>query len=517
MKELFKVGQNTINFFWLILFSLTVLFAFLSPNLKIGDNAVFGTSTTFWTTGLIIFLVGIIISLFAFPMFRKKMVVVFIHHQLKTAAIFLVVVLLWQIIFIYFVHPENGFDSGMLHYAATNKQHALEANVMGYFSMNQNNLPIMLLMEKIVAITGQTSWEFFDYLTLFLVDLSVLLNVFAVKLIAPKALGYSMYLQGIGLLVFPSILMPYTDTWVMPLVSGYLLCYFLLVSQNVPSFFRIIGGVLFSPLVVLTYFMKPSGIIPVIAIFLVSLLYFITQTHDNKKRKVMLIITGLLFLSGGVMYECVKGKIANQDYIQIDSSRNIPMIHFVSMGIVGDGGYSAEQAEMMAILPTKEEKITYSKEIIIHRLQELNIGSYLSFLVKKQQANTADGTFGWLKEGKFFVENQQPSTEGLTNKLKNFIFLYGENIADFRFVAQLVWLLSLLVIFFGWGKITKEVLILRLSLVGAFLFLLIFEGGRSRYMIQYLPCFVLMGSVSFENTLNRFKKIVIKINGEQTS
>lgn len=508
MKKLYTFGLGTINFFWFIFFSLTLIFAFLSPNLIIGDNDVFGTSTTFVTTGLIILLLGLLLSIVMFPRFRQKLSWLFITKKYASAIVLLVLVVLLQVLFLYFVHPGSGFDAGMLNYAAVSKEHVLEAEVRGYFSLNQNNLPIMLLMRKMVEVTGQTSWQFFDYITLLFVDLSVLLNIMTVRVIAPRATAFSIYLQGIWLLVFPSILKPYTDTWVLPLVSGYLLCYFVVCSKRMNIVLRVVAGGLLGPLVALTYFIKPSAIIPVIAIILIGILRGIARDLSWNSRGLAIGITALITVAGSGTYQVINHTIENQDYIQIDISRNIPMIHFASMGITGTGGYSAEQALAMAGLPTKDEKSAYSKEIIANRLKELGFGGYLSFLVKKHNANTADGTFGWLKEGNFFIENQKPSQKGIANKLKNFIFLYGENIADFRFVTQLVWLFCLLVILFGHGKVTTGIWIMRLSLVGAFLFLLLFEGGRSRYLIQFLPCFILLAALSWTNAKRNVQKII---------
>ncbi|MFV0560953.1 MAG: TIGR03766 family XrtG-associated glycosyltransferase [Enterococcus sp.] len=508
MKKLYNLGVHTIQFFWIILFGLTVFFALLSPNIILGDNPIFGTSTTLLTTVFILMSIGIVALLVTFEKLRKKVASVFIAHKYVAASSLLVLVFLLQVIFVYFVHPGAGFDAGMLHYAATNKESIFDPNVRGYFSLNQNNLPPMLLMHWIVKVTGQTSWQFFDYLTVLFVDLSVLLNLVTIKIVAPKALAFGMYLQAIWLLVFPSILMPYTDTWALPLVSGYLLCYFLLQSDTVHGGVRGLSGVLFGVLVVLTYFIKPSAIIPVIAIVLVNVLS--ACTHKITLKKIMwyfLFISMIGAVSFGT-YRAITSLIAEQTYIKIDDSRNIPAIHFASMGISGDGGYSEKQAEQMAILPTKEEKSEYSKKIILKRLKELHIVGYLQFLVKKQERNTADGTFGWLKEGNFFRENQKPSQKGIRNQLKNFIFLYGAHIADFRFFAQLVWLFCLLVILLGWGTPTKEILILKLSLIGAFVFLLLFEGGRSRYMIQYLPCFILLAALAWETTKKHIQQVL---------
>ncbi|ALX88028.1 hypothetical protein LCAM36_2481 [Lacticaseibacillus paracasei] len=62
------------------------------------------------------------------------------------------------------------------------------------------------------------------------------------------------------------------------------------------------------------------------------------------------------------------------------------------------------------------------------------------------------------------------------------------------FYYQVVWLLALVGILLSLVKVNpvkdKWVSILILSMLGAFLYLLLFEGGRSRYLIQYLPTLI---------------------------
>lgn len=56
--------------------------------------------------------------------------------------------------------------------------------------------------------------------------------------------------------------------------------------------------------------------------------------------------------------------------------------------------------------------------MLFKRLKQLGIFGYIKFIIKKQGNNTADGTFGWLKEGHFFRENQKPTTKTISGKLK---------------------------------------------------------------------------------------------------
>lgn len=140
-----------------------LFFAITSPNIILGDNPTFGTSTTMVTTGLVLGLVAVLVMNYAYPEVHAWLVAVFIKKRLLTGSLMLGVVLAGQIFLIIFVHPASGFDAGMLHYAATSAKHVREVNVMAYYSLNQNNLPIMLFMHWLTELTGQTSWLFFDF------------------------------------------------------------------------------------------------------------------------------------------------------------------------------------------------------------------------------------------------------------------------------------------------------------------------------------------------------------------
>lgn len=518
MQFFAKLGHRTIAVFWHILFLLTLFFAWTSTNLTLGDNWTFGTSTTMVTTGFILVLLGLGVALWAYPKFRRGMGRLFIGHQLMVASTLLALVVGWQIVFVTYVHPVSGFDAGMLHYAAVNAKHVLEPGVTAYYSLNQNNLPIMLAMRWFVVHTGQTSWQFFDYLTIGMVDLSAAFNLLTVFMIKRRALGVSLYLHAAWLAVFPSILMPYTDAWVLPFVSG-MLCLAAVIAQ--PHFWlwaKWLAAGVFGATLATTYFIKPSAIIPVIALGIVIGLTALERPQLFTYKVVGLAIGCLLFAGVGALstYTTIHRRVQAQTYIQIDQSRAIPAIHFAAMGVYGEGGYSEKQAVAMAVLPTKQQKTDYSKRKLVNRLKQLGPLGYLKFLVLKQRNNTADGTFGWLKEGHFFRENQKPGQHGFANRLKNYIYLYGRHIADFRFIAQVWWVGLLTLIALGWGSQRGWREVYELSLVGGFLFLLLFEGGRSRYLIQYLPCFLLLATLAAQRSWQTLQLLTGQFNGHLT-
>ncbi|APX71259.1 hypothetical protein M5C72_10875 [Companilactobacillus allii] len=515
MRRFYNFSHTIINIFWRVLFFLTLFFALTSSNIIIGDNDTFGTSTTMVTSGLVILIIAIAVLNYAYPKIHAWFSNVFVKHQLITSGLMLLAVLIGQVVFVSYVHPVAGFDAGALHYAAISAEHAKEVNTIAYYSLYPNNILSMLGMHWLTEVSGQTSWQFFDYVTLALVDLSAIFNLLSVVVVRKRLLGVAMYIHCAWLAVFPSIIMPYTDAWVLPFISLFLLCYFLM--RNSLSFKNSLAQLIFvlssigcGVSLVLTYFVKPSAIVPAIAIVIIELLTWLVQKKHFTLKGTILTFSVLILVGGsaGLTYKTASNVIQNQTYIKIDKSLSIPPIHFMAMGVYGEGGYNTKQAVEMSVLRTKKEKTDYSIEMLTRRLKKLGPLGYLKFLAMKQRNNTADGTFGWLKEGHFFRDNQKTNNKGISNKIKNYVYLYGKHIADFRFAAQLWWIALLMIIALGFGPRQNIIQILRLSMVGGFLFLLLFEGGRSRYLIQYLPCLLLLGTFSFERAVENVKRLL---------
>jgi integral membrane protein (TIGR03766 family) len=509
-STVYKVSQQFITIIYFFLMGLTLYFALTSANLVIGDNPVFGQSTTM-VSAIFVMLVGsVIILIVTFDNVRLFLHNIFVVHKQVTAGILLAIVVLGQVIFVYFVHPATGFDSGMVHLAATSTKSLANPETKAYFSLNQNNLPILLFEHWLTVVFGLKSWLFFDYLTLFFVDISALFNILTIACFDKKKVGAALYIHVFYLALFPSIIMTYTDTWVLPLVSFYLFCYAVLCKQTRAIYWRLLASLGFAMGVVLTYFMKPSAIVPVIAILVIEVLGLLKKSKWSNTLKIKATTVALLLMmSIGAFgtYHVTHRAIENQTYIQIEKSRAIPAVHFMSMGVSGEGGYNAKDALKMAALPTKAEKTKYSIDTLVARLRKKGIFGYLKFLFEKQANNSADGTFGWLKEGHFFTSTTNPKNVGIAGHLKQFVFLYGHNIEDFRFIAQIWWVILLALILLGRGQGKKIIQVLRLATIGGFLFLLLFEGGRSRYLIQFLPLFLISASLLAQSSMVRFRQL----------
>ena len=508
-QRVFNGGNRAIRWLFYALFLLTVYFALTSPNIILGDNGILGTSTTMVTTTFIIVAVVLIIGVWAYRRWYHIYRVIFIQHQWLTAPILLGLAVVWQAILVACMHPAIGFDVNAIHQALTQPK---STELVGYFSSNPNNLPILLVQHWLVTIFHTSSWLFMDIVTTILVDLSVGFNLATVAIWDRHRVPTAMYIHALWLALFPMIIVPYTDAWVLPFVSLYLLCYVALTQTTWAWWAKLPLAIIFGGAAVGAYFMKPSAIVALIAIILVEVVFMFKRPLNWRhwaSNACLFVVAGLTFGGG---YVAGNTALNHQNFIQINSNRAIPAIHFMSMGVSGDGGYNAKDALKMAELPTKKARADYSKRKLQERLRKMGVFGYLAFLYQKQSNNTADGTFAWVKEGHFIRGNTQPAKTGFAGKLRNFFYLYGTNLSDFRYLAQVWWIIWLLLIALGGRQMSKLAQVLRLTIFGGMMFLLLFEGGRSRYLIQFLPAFLLLATLCANDAIALFKHLFSWVN-----
>ncbi|OIL34758.1 hypothetical protein ATW97_07125 [Oenococcus oeni] len=504
-KGLFSLGNRIIFYIFNFFIFLTLYFAIASPNLTLGDTPA-GNRTTWISVVFLLFLLTISLAIFVNEKLRNVFRYIFIKRALFSSIVIFVLVILLQIIFVELTHPSIGFDAGAIHSALTDtKSRELQA----YYSLSTNNINLMLQQHYLAKFFSNSSWLLFDNINLFLVDLSAVFNTLIVAVLDRRKISNVLYIQSIWLALFPMILVPYSDTWVLPFVSLYLLSYCIVFHSKFNGILRVFLAIIGGSVLSASYFIKPSAIIPFIAIFLVEILYLFKKDDRRKKKYAFIILISSLFfiVSTGITYRYLQNANNSETYMKIDRSRTIPAIHFISMGMAGDGGYNKEDNLAMAARPSKKEKVEYSKRKINQRLARMGIFGYIKFLFHKQNKNSSDGSFAWLIEGHFM--SAKVASKGLKAFVQSFVYPNGKHLADFRYIAQFWWIIWLFIIAFGWRYRTKFSQVLRLAIVGGFLYLLIFEGGRSRYMIQFLPVYIIVASLALND--------VVEMIGEKMS
>lgn len=74
----------------------------------------------------------------------------------------------------------------------------------------------------------------------------------------------------------------------------------------------------------------------------------------------------------------------------------------------------------------------------------------------------------------------------------------------YKFFPQIIWVVALILILFATIGDSHETLqLLKYTVVGGFMFLLLFEGGRSRYLIQFLPYLFTLAGLGIDKFISR--------------
>ncbi|BBC61612.1 hypothetical protein QQG09_00275 [Melissococcus plutonius] len=437
---------------------------------------------------------------------KKKVYKVFIFFK-ENARICQVIVfvslILIQMLIILNYTGEFNWDVSLI--SRINK--APSSNINNYLSQNPNNalyffiLSFFSRIQNFIFLDSDSLWNYFQLINCLILDLSFLLLFQTATIIFNKKTAYIVFYLSLFSLGFsPWILVPYTDTIAFFLTSCVFFIYSLL-QHNLEKnryLFVLLLDIFLGLFVGFEFLLKPSSIVFLIALPIISLFVQNKRTDKNLtwKKGMLTILFVFSFFCIFLSFSYVKN---HQNLVSFETEQNQakPCLFFMMMGLHGTGGFNGEDTAKILSIPTREQKIAYAKKEIIHRLKDYGPMGYVKFLFNKYAYNTQNGDFGWSKDGKPIFN--KPAK----NKFQLFIhevysYQHARN-KDLRFFMQCIWLVVLVGMLFSYKEVknAKIGLILKLSILGGLFFLLLFEGGRSRYLIQYLPMFYLLAGLGY--------------------
>lgn len=453
----------------------------------------------------LIFVIGIILYKFN-SCFRSKIKYIFVEKRKITSLMFLILACVIQLVFVLNVHPSVNFDVGNIISAAQGSIPNCPARY-SYFSQYPDVLFLLIIERKLAEIS--TNQLTFVLANLGMLYLSVILNVVCVRIINKEKLPIMMYIQAVWLLLFPMTIAPYTDVYILPFISLALVAYALLTKKTSSFATKATAAGLLASSIAEGYFFKPTAVILLIAILITLFLRLINKSWTKSFKKHVLIYGALFISVFGITFGVDHVIVNEQKIVPIDKNVATPPVRLMAMGMVGNGGYNREDA-MGEIGVSTKQQIKTSDEKIKNRLKEKGLWGYTKFLVEKQANDTSDGTFGWLNEG-YFLNEDVPNTK-LGQFLSSYIYPNGKHLFDFKFLAQLCWVILIGIILFGLSDREEFSQTMRLAIIGLMIFLLMFEGGRTRYMIQFLPCFFVLASLCWSSTRDLFGHLFEKLH-----
>ena len=145
----------------------------------------------------------------------------------------------------------------------------------------------------------------------------------------------------------------------------------------------------------------------------------------------------------------------------------------------------------------------------------MEISGYIKFAYNKLNWILCDGSFFYDGEGNFHAS--APFASGkVANIIQSFSYVNSEYYYVYQSFLQAMWImvqifivLSMVLIKENWKD--KNLTIVRMTIFGICLFIVLFEG-RSRYLINHLPIFILLATYSFINIKREKEALVEMIN-----
>lgn len=448
-----------------------------------------------------------------------------------------------ELYFVYFSFQRTGWDVEYLFTSAWKlAKSSIDADFWTYYYMFPNNTFLMacetLFIRSVLkiepSISGTLTYYFLLCINVVVVNVTLICTYSLAKTFWGKKWAWITLISGILLLgLNPWLTVFYSDILAMmfPVLFLWLL---LKVKQAksvwVKSLLLASGGVCLA----VGMLIKPTVVIVGIAVLVLVIVSSLGSCMQKMKKLLgVCLCVGILLIGFIIGYTAVKEieifSLSPYGWdIEGDKNIEFPWTHFLMMGateneiwpdIIYYGAWNYETIAYTQSFSGYAQKEKANIAGYFDQVKSYGILGYLDFLNHKMNWVLGDGSFFWGREGVFYggITKSMAEKQGALGKwMKDLLYLGSAKNECFSELQQGLWLLYLLLLAAsGWVKVEKTqkdfTNVLKLAIMGIISFLLLFEG-RSRYLILYLPFFLLLG-VSVERDLIR--KIRSRKNGTE--
>ncbi|MDR0917736.1 MAG: glycosyltransferase family 39 protein [Oscillospiraceae bacterium] len=207
------------------------------------------------------------------------------------------------------------------------------------------------------------------------------------------------------------------------------------------------------------------------------LIWLVCKIKDIGYKKVLSY--GLVFVICFMIFTKCFSFASAQTGINTEESKyeyQFPKLHWVMMGLGGQGGFSQADNRATRGAGNYDEKLEYDKTELKKRLSEYNPITFLKFAFWEKATRT------WF-DGTYFINQGYLKNKFFNSKL--FVVLST--------LLQLLLFFGILLSFYEGARSGRKdfTLLFRIALCGIFLFLLVWET-RSRYLINFTPFILLL-------------------------
>ena len=381
-----------------------------------------------------------------------------------------------------------GWDFGVVAGAAMD---AVTSGVPGggYFRMWPNNIPLFLLLVGVMRPFAAFGFHNLAAvgigLNLFAIDAAILLVYLCLKkLTHSRTAGFcGLFLCFVTLPLLSYVPIYYTDTLTLPFaVFGF---YLWLCAKE-----RVAAGRVWPAL---GFAAALGAVLALGALLKVTVLFFLIAVAVDalvtlRTKRFLALVAAAVVLFGAVYFP-LKSAANNSPLLVAGTPDDyIPSLHWVMMGLSGNGNYNDDDYQLTLSVPGGERD-EFVKREIARRLDGLGAAGLLAHLHEKC-------AFVW-GEGTYYSAIKLDRDRAHASPLDPYLLHNGTNFAVSAYFEQgLFWLnlvcaAALGILLLRGQRGARALLPCGISLFGLFAFLCAWEA-RSRYLFNYLPLLLIM-------------------------
>ncbi|MER0122318.1 hypothetical protein ABPH35_02960 [Streptococcus sp. ZJ93] len=492
MEKLLKIG-NSIFFvlmaFWTY-FSIYFLFQYL--------NVDYTNLTSSQAKLLIAFTILMIIAYH----FRKQVgswIVSFYRLIIVHKALLLLPLCLFQLLILLTSVGLAAADTTIVYNMATDPSFA---HTTDYISIYPNNFLLLLWFKLNYFIAGQNLVVLLAFWNVLFIDGAIVLIYLTNKSALGQRVANLSYLMMILILgLSPQYIYTYSDPITLFVLSIFI--YMVVRLMKTPNF---LGFIIAGLVLAIGYGLRPTVLIFIIA-GLISFVYYCLMTKDKKRIKTYLIGITVATLSFLMFNRATHYVLEHQQFVRYEQNMSRTLLYYVDLGLTYSGNIHAEiSPEVAAATGDNRNKMAVAE--IKHRLKNYNFASFTGHIYYKYYWMVGEGMFGWLQERVLSEQQlqaipwlQRVQSTKIAQYIRSFIYVEGGRYYLYALGIQIIWIIiSLGLLLFCKFYNTKNLyqLWMQITIFGGLLFLFIFEAGRSRYLIQFLPAIITVSSIGWE-------------------
>ena len=505
MTALSNFGKKAVSVIFFLCSAWIVAIVFFFQGLTIPS----WVRKEFLLPNVILLAAGVVFILFLKHLLDKKVL------NIRYLAI---VALLVQMVVLYFYYFSSGWDAGCILYRAWNAATGAGIEVPdGYYSQNTNNI-MMHVVEyavfRLCVMCGIT-----EYIKAYFA--LVVLNCIVYCLVGIMLYDIAMMLSGghdgaanlcyclyLGLIILsPWVSIVYTDgTGILfPVLNIWL--YLRHRKKERPLLNEILFMGFMGVMALICYSFKATTVVSAIAVVIAEFIRVL-----GTDRSVVKALSGFIMgmAAFGVMFFAADAgfrALYTSCGVVLDKEMACPFTHYLKMGFndYEAGTFNFEDADESAFISTYQERYDQNLSEAKRRIKALLPFGIFKFEARKSLVIYHDGTFSYGIEGDFYSTGVDDRVPFVSPFLKRIFWHTGDLYPYLALLQQMLWLVVIVsCIFFSFGRDRGGELVVKLTLIGIFLFLALFES-EARYIFVYVPVYIAAAAVSIDKLSERWR------------